>query len=120
VLSGQIQGQAGHETRVGERERVRESAGEHERAKVSLFSRFALTCWLLEAEHSEHVGCAQKYPASKCGHDHFFPKKKECKFERIHKTEDLSEAREARAREWAEDGSRSGPPVGAKTEEERE
>jgi hypothetical protein len=50
----------------------------------------------------------------------FFPKKKECKFERIHKTEDLSEAREARAREWAEDGSRSGPPVGAKTEEERE
>ena len=111
VLSGQIPRQDGHENRVGERERVRESVGEHERAKVSLFSRFALTCWLLEAEHSEHVGFAPKntpLPMMRRDHDHFFPQKKRVQI-RESKTEVLSKAREARAREWAEDGSRSGP-----------
>ena len=43
----------GHENRVGARARAR--ARELWRAKVSLFSRFALTCWLLEAEQSKHV-----------------------------------------------------------------
>jgi hypothetical protein len=93
VLSGQIQRQDGHENRVRERERERESVREHERAKVSLFSRFALTCWLLEAEHSKHVGCSQKYPA-------FLKeqRKKKSANSSESKTEDLSEAREARAR----------------------